>query len=194
MFKFNLYEVVRITRGGYSFDGCMGVVMGRYGDCIKTYAVIPLHPDALEVMHNQTIPSVDADSSFPPVTYCCFESELDKLRPYVVPEIPLNDEPEGVAPEIGPGMEAECDKQQDISKPNELTKLRKAYTLMRDMVDPAADDPGEEYLYCTRTAHGDPDCCNCPFAIPGKSGVNCGVVQIKVLLRGMRGRRDKSLR
>lgn len=83
-------------------------------------------------------------------------------------------------------------QEQDISKPDDLTKLRKAYTLMRDMVDPAADDPSDEYLYCTRTAQGDPDCGNCPFAITGSD--DCGVVQVKVLLQGMRGRRDKSLR
>lgn len=166
MFKFNMYEVVRIACGGYSFDGCMGVVMARWGCSSHSYAVLPLHPDALEAMHTCKIPARDFDSSEPPVTYHCVEHELEKLRPYVAQDIPLFDEPEEVAPEEEP--EPEDASSPVVNDPSELRHLKEGLEVIRALAVLGASEG--DYLSCRRVS-----CNSCPFELPEHG---CGVYRI----------------
>lgn len=174
MKKFELNEIAYYEQDDYTFAPCFCLIVG-VSETYSYYYILPLNAQYI-MASLRAIP----DNGF--------FAAPGALRKVAQPVIVAQDdptpesEPEGVAPEDEP-------ESQDIPQPDELTKLRNAFTLMRDMVDPNRDSRTDKYLFCPSGAGGTSPCNACPFDMEE----TCGVEQMRKLLLCMKGASDSSL-
>lgn len=84
-------------------------------------------------------------------------------------------------------QEATAPEPEPVPAPEpapDLEHLRKSFSMLRDMVDPEAEDPDNRYLYCAGVR-----CTDCPFEVVDKYGEHngCGASRLGSLLRSLRG-------
>lgn len=174
MRKFELNEIAYYEQDDYTFAPCFCLIT-KVPETHTHYYIVPL--DAEYVLRNRRyIP----DNGF--------FAAPGALRKIAQPVIVAHDDPasESEPEEVAPAKEPE---PQDISRPDELTKLHNAFTLMRDMVDPNRNPEPDPYLYCPNSPGTQSACGVCPFDMKGE----CGIRQIYYLIAQMRGASDSSL-